>query len=471
MIKNTLYKIFVVGSLSIFSIACSKFDQDFTTKAINELTIDATETSYTLVQFEKLNIPVSISASQQASGNYSYTWKAIASDKTYIISTEKDLNTTIELSPGTYNLQYTVKDLENGLEFNKLFSLTVNGAFYSGWLVSHNQANKGKLSFVRSDYTVFSNPGEEINTIQFEGKSVGAFYTAIRFYNQYASINYFTDKGVYRFDPNDFKLTGKTENVIPNKTSFGSVAYGATLIGADQYFVIDGKVHAGMGSFYADQILMPYSEGFTGDYDIFPAVITTPYLATYFYDNKAKRFMQVPYLERELSPISGSNAALFNLGNVGKTMIAADKGRAGTTSGIYYFVMEDADGRYFYAINNTSPSYAQKVENTKCPEFSEATSFATSVAFEHMYYVVNNKIYLYNMVANAAELLYTFPSGYKIKDIQIDKSTSKSLAVGTVNNGSGELHLFDINDIGHFVNNKPSRSITGFGEIVHINIK
>lgn len=448
---------------------CSKFDQDFTRTPVNEVTVTTSETSFSLVQFEKLVIPVEIKSTLNQMENYNYSWKAIADDSVYMLSDKKNLDVIVEIPPGSYNLHYEVKDNRNGLSYNNIYQLTVNGAFYEGWLVSHNIDNQGKLSFVRSDNTVFEDPATEVNSLTFEGKAIASFYSAIQFYTEYASIHYFTDAGIYRFDPNNFLLTGTTSNVLPGETNFADIAYGASVMGADQYIVNDGDVHAGMGSFYSDQILMPYSEGFATGHKLFPAVITSAQLATYFYDNQSKRFLQAPYLSRELQPVTSASDALFNMANIGKTMIAADKGRTSFNSAIFYFVMEDVNGRYFYGLNGSTPSIFQKVDDTKCPNFSTATSFATSGVFEHMYYAVNNKLYLYNMVANTAELLYSFPSGEQIKDIEMKRSTSKSLAVATLNGTAGTFHIFDIDDLGHFVGNTPSKSLTGFGSIAHIS--
>lgn len=448
---------------------CSKFDQDFTRSSINEVTVTTSETSFSLVQFEKLVIPVEIKSTLNQTESYNYSWKAIGEDSVYVLSDKKDLDIVVEIPPGSYNLQYELKDGKNGLSYNNIYQLTVNGAFYEGWLVSHNVGTQGRLSFVRSDNTVFEDPASEVNSLTFQGKAIASFYSAIQFYTDYASIHYFTDEGVYRFDPNNFLLTGTTNNVLPGETQFANIAYGASVMGADQYIINDGDVHAGMGSFYSDQILMPYSEGFAIGYRIFPAVITSAQLATYFYDNQSKRFLQAPYLSRELQPVTSASDALFNMANIGKTMIAADKGRSSFSSAIFYFVMEDNNGRYFYGLNGSVPSIFQKVENNKCPDFSTATSFATSGVFEHMYYAVNNKLYLYNMVANSAELLYSFPTGEVIKDIEMKRSTSKTLAVATLNGTAGTFHTFDIDDLGHFVGNAPSKSLTGFGSIVHIS--
>lgn len=470
VLKSFQYSLLAVG-ISLLFLGCSKFDQDFQVKPVNEITIEATVTSMTAVQFEQLRIPVTITSSQPEKSKYKYTWKAISDDSVYTISQVKDLDVKVELPPKRYNLQFTVIDEENNLAYSKMFSLTVTGVFFEGWLVSHNMADKGRLSFVRKDNIVFENPAEEINHMVLAGKVIASYYAEIPFYGQYASIHYFTENAVYRFDPASFLLTGTTKNVFISQTSFSKPIYGAGMSGIDQYYVDNGDVYAGMGSFTPTQISMPFSEGLGGDYELFPVIISSVYSGTYFYDNKYKRFLQLPYLDRELIPVSGSNEQLYNMGNVGKTMIAADQGRNSGSSTIFYFIMEDNTGRYFLGLNGDKPSIYQKMENNKSPGINQATSFATSSLLQHMYYAVENKIYLYNMVANTAELLYSFPSGHQIKDIEMKRNTSKTLAVATSIGGAGEFHIFDLNDLGHFTGDAPSKTLKGFGDIVHISIR
>ena len=184
--------------------------------------------------------------------------------------------------------------------------------------------------------------------------------------------------------------------------------------------------------------------------------------------------MEIPYFGREITPAANSSnttLSIMDMSNVGKTMIAAEKGRTSYSSGVFYFVLEDNEGRYVSGINNSDPSLFQKVLDSRCPEFSKAKLFAASGLFQHMYYAVGNKIYLYNIVANTAELLYSFPGSQTITDIEIKQKTSRTLAVATLNGTSGALNLFDINDLGQFVDGAPKKVFGNLGHIVHISYK
>jgi hypothetical protein len=463
-----------LGLIALLMQGCSSFEQDFSLSPIGEVKILMEKSEYDVVQLEKIHIPVTITGPSGKTGRYAYRWKAMTNEAVYILSDKKDLDTIINLPPQQYNIQYTVTDLDNGLEFNKQLFLNVNGAFYEGWLVSHNQGGKGKLTFIRADNVVFPDPVGQANNLSFPENLKSTFYTQIPYRAKYASIASFTGTEIFRFDPNTFKLTGKSQEVFMSPSGYDGIAWDSGLSGIDQYFINKGEIHVGMGDFYPEDILKPYTPGLGGDYDLFPAVISSNSRKTFFYDNKYKRFMEIPYFGREITPAAnGSNTTLniLDMSNVGKTMIAAEKGRVTSSSGVFYCVMEDNEGRYVAGITNTDPSLFQKVMDSQCPEFSKTKLFAASGLFQHMYYAVGNKLYLYNIVANTAELLYSFPSSYTITDIEINRKTSRTLAVATLDGTSGALNLFDINDLGQFVDGTPKKVFGNFGHIVHINIK
>jgi hypothetical protein len=132
--------------------------------------------------------------------------------------------------------------------------------------------------------------------------------------------------------------------------------------------------------------------------------------------------------------------------------------------------MEDSAGRYLLSItsdsNNSATGVNQKMVNS--PEIGSATNFATSSILKQLYYTVDNKVYLYDMLAKSARLIYTFPGSYVIKDIEMLRSTSKQLVIGVNNGTAGEIYYFDINGQGEFSNNTYAKKFTGFGEIVQV---
>ncbi|NGM74840.1 PKD-like family lipoprotein, partial [Sphingobacterium sp. SGL-16] len=161
--------------------------------------------------------------SKPSNSTFEYEWKALSNEKATLLSTDRDLRISVGLAPGSYNLQYTVTDKSNGLQFNKLYNLKVNSGFNSGWFVTHNKNNKAGLSFIRTDKTVFSAPAEDANNKSFSGKALRTYYAFLNNQQNYASILYFTTEGVYRFDPNNFAQVGDTQTILPTVSSFTSI--------------------------------------------------------------------------------------------------------------------------------------------------------------------------------------------------------------------------------------------------------
>lgn len=475
-LNNILFYI-SVGLLSL--TACSKSTElseaNYKYNPVNVLTISTDTNSYDVFQFDSLYIKTNIVESKPSNSTFEYEWKALSNEKATLLSTDRDLKISVGLAPGSYNLQYTVTDKSNGLQFNRLYNLKVNSGFNSGWFVTHNKNNKAGLSFIRTDKTVFSAPAEDANNKSFSGKALRTYYAFLNNQPNYASILYFTTEGVYRFDPNNFAQVGDTQTILPTVSSFTSPNYTISSISTDQYIIDNGNLYAGIGIFHPAEILKPFSPRFEGDYELFNQGLIATSLTTYFYDNKYKRFMTVMYNTRSLNVAVATTSAVFDMSNVGKTMIAADYGAKVANDANIYCVMDDSDGRYLMSIMGAKPKYNQKVSDATSPNFSKATLFtSTGTALEQLYYAYENKIYLYDIPNNNASLIYEFPSSAKVTSLVMDKSTGnvgKTLAVGVMNNGVGEVYFFNINTLGWFTNNTFDSSFKGFGEVIHLSKK
>ncbi|MFT4093528.1 MAG: PKD-like family lipoprotein [Niabella sp.] len=468
--KRILYIFF--SAIVLFFAACKKNASDYKYNNVNSVSITTDTLDYAITQFEVLNINPTLTESKPNNDTYSYQWKAYVIGGTPIIlSTNKELNDTIALPPGEYELEYRVTNNTTGLSAFELYSLTVNGAFYEGWLVSSNKSGKAMLSFIRSDDAIFLNPADAVNNTTYPGNALAA-YAGVG--TNISLALFFTDQGVFRFNANDFVQNGSTTDLFTDDKQFVNMpvyALGKYLI--DQYIVADGGLYMGIGpAFYPEEVLKPYSDRITGDYNLFPGIFPSYILITYFYDNKYKRFMQASYLSRNLTVSSGSTTAVFNLSDVGKTMIAADKGVSSYYANAYYFVMEDDSGRYLMSLEGSqgrTPTLNQKIDNS--PDILKATAFATSSVVRHMYYGADNKIYLYDILANSSRLVYSFPENYKIASINMLRATSKRIVVGVNNDSEGEVYYFDLDNLGSIVNDTFTKKFTGFGEIAHLSFR
>jgi len=451
--------------------ACKKDEQQFVYDKINDLTIENTSTTFTVAALDDLIITPKLIESQPEGETYDYAWTistaAIPTMGTDVISREKDLKFKVELSPGKYTFIFKATSKKTGIAALSRYTVTVNGAFYGGWYVVGNKDGKLDLSLIRTDDVIFNNPIETVNKKSYPGKALSAYYQS-----DLGLIYFFSDQGAYRFNGNDLLELTNTSGTLPGFTSLPfktAPYYQVSFVDVfpnitDQWIVADGGLYAGIGPlFYPNEVLKPFSERLSGDYDLFPGVFPASLSVIYFYDNKNKKFMQTTYGGRDIGNATATSTS-FNMADVGKTMIAFDRGVIATHE--YYYIMENTTGRYLMSTVGASPGINLLIANS--PEINIAKNFATSSITKQLYYTVDNKIYLYEITTNASRLIYSFPQGSLIKDIEMLRSSSKQLIVATNQGSTGEVYYFDIDAIGEFVDGTYTKKFGGFGEIVQV---
>ncbi|WP_316814795.1 PKD-like family lipoprotein [Pedobacter nyackensis] len=472
--------------------ACKKDNNNFKYKELNELNIKGPEGVLTVVQRDMLRIAPVISESKSGSGPYIYKWEIykpedLASweitplnpaNTSTTLSTKKDLEVEALQAPGNYIIQYTITDTKTNLRQSVRFPVTVNGKYYEGWMVMSEKAGKPLLSFVRKDETVFpdviksSNPDLVIN-----GKPLAAF-AGIQTSLQEVSV--FTDQDMYRFSANDFAFKDKSADLFETPISpVSSPYYAVNSIDFDQYVVSNGSVY---GSVTPAMGAARYSERFNGpaDYSVFPYFMSGSYAWALFYDNNGKRFLQAGYNSRVFTTFASSTdpKVPFQMNDVGKTMVGGDKGGSNEC----FLVMKDNAAYYMYTILPDKSQMAGVThEMIAAPDIALAKSFAASELNRHLYYAAGNKIYLYDILAESARVVYTFPANTRIKDLKMfkwqgwgpstDPLYNKRMVVATYNGTEGELYYLDVLPIGDIANGTYTKKFGGFGDITQISYR
>ncbi|MDR6782379.1 hypothetical protein ABIE26_001133 [Pedobacter africanus] len=479
----------LIGCTLLF--ACKKDNNKYTYDAINELTIKGSQQDLMVVQRDTIRINPDITESLPGSGPYTYKWEIYRfedvksyevtvlnpANKSTTVSTEKNLKVPALVAPGTYRLQYTITDSKTNLRTSVRYMLTVNGKYYEGWLVMADKGGKTILSFVRQDDVVFNDViGASNPSLTVSGKPLAAFSGI---HAKLEDVNVFTDQGMYRFSANDFSFTGKSPDLF--ETAINPVSnpgYAVNSVNFDQYVVSNGNVY---GTLTPAQGLAKYSERFNGPagYSVFPYFMSGRTYWTLFYDNTGKRFLHTSYTSRSFStfPSVIDKEIPFNMSDVGKTLIGGDKG----PDNEYFLVMRDGTGYYLCSVlpNNKQPAgLMDKMDGA--PEIDKALIFAASEVNKQLYYAVANKIYLYDVLAKTARLVYTFPANTLIKDMKMFKGLgwgkantayNTRLVVGTYNGAEGELYYFNLMLTGDIANSTYSKKFGGFDNIVHINYR
>lgn len=450
----------------MLTFACRKDNQLFQYEQINDVKITDATTSFTVAQRDSLIITPTLVQTMPAGESFTYSWKI---DST-VIATSQNLRLKVTLSPGTYLMTYRITSNRNGIYTMKRYTVTVTGIYPDGWYIVNNKDGKGKVSLIRTDDVIFDNPMEVANNKSYPGKALAVYN-----FGKGGFFYYFSDQNVYRFNMNDWLELGDKSSILPNLATPLPFKTAPVFIlntsKFDQFIVADGSLYAGISGTASDNI-KPFSQRIPGDYDLFPGVFPNTYDITYFYNNAKMRFMRMGIFSRILEDAPKTTGS-FDMANVGRKMIAHDRGISTLFEEEieWYFIMEDNNGRYlmsltYDAFGSTLPGVNQQMVNS--PEIGSATNFATSSILKQLYYTVGNRVYLYDMLAKAARLIYTFPAGYVIKDIEMKRTTSKQLVIGVNNGGAGEVYYFDINAQGEFSNGTYTKKFTGFGEIVQV---
>lgn len=486
-----LYRILSIAIIMVITYSCQKDNNNYNYKELNTLSVTKDTSSYEVVQRDMLIIDPVIEESNPGKSSYTYEWlvykatdildynitAANPANKAIKLSEEKKLAVEIKLAPGNYIVQLIITDTKTNLKTFDRSTVTVNGKFYDGWLVTTNKAGKAIVSFIRKDDEVFQDVvGASNDGLTLSGKGLAAFSGVQA---QLETVNVFTNQEFYSFSANDFSLIGKSGNLMEAPIApIVAPHYAINNINFDQYIVSNGNVYGALTPYGGGG---KYSDKFNGpDYSVFPFFMTGTRAYTLFYDNKGKRFLQNSYNKRSLlafPSITGDDKK-YDVSNVGKTAIAIDKG----PSNEYFLVMKDDADYYLYSIlpNNASPAGMKQVMTTTAPEIALATSFAMSEANRQLYYGVGNKIYIYDILGNSAKLAYQFPANTRVKDLKMFKSKgwgksdalfNKRLVAATYNGSEGEVYYFDLLPIGDIENATYRKKFGGFGEIEQINYR
>ncbi|MCA5006757.1 PKD-like family lipoprotein [Sphingobacterium bovistauri] len=485
--------ILIYSCLTLFVLySCTKDSGNYTYTDINTVSINTSDSVFTIQQLERLTINPDLAESIPDDKNsYSYEWLMfptqtsntfvqIENEEAVLLSREKNLDQIITLPPKLYFIQYTVKNEITGIKSIKRFTVNITAAFHEGWLLMTNVDNKAKLSFIRRDGNVYLDPLKDYNNITLKGKGLASF-TAVT--GQIKDIYVFTNEEISRLTANDFLVSANQNNLFNLFTipaNIESPFFAISASSSEQYIIANGKVHATTNPIFG---VSKYSIPFSGQSGkLFPFIFygETTYIS--FYDNENKRFLQSSFFGRALQTFSNNINNKYDLNNVGKTMVAADLGAQRE----FYTIMKDNSNQYyFYAYNPFTTNQAtsfQKIQNS--PEIDKAISFASSSSIPHIYYATDNKIYLYDIQSNSSRgPLYEFPSGTKVKMISMykhkgwgstaitDPDFNKILVVAANTATEGSVYYFRLDPTGNFENQKFEKVYNGFGQIEHINYR
>ncbi len=473
-----IYSTIIIGFLIGFTFSCSKDKGNYNLKPINEINITDKDSAIFVYQFDVLKLQPKLTQTLgKDESRLKYSWKAYINNtqtKLNILGDERNLNSRIALNPGKYILQYTVTDTETGVSFFKKYDMEVSTYFNEGWMLLEDMPEgKKELAIVNVKDSVLrnlygrANPNEELSRdskfvriltningeqnvyVVGQQEAVEVDFVGLRRIGDFASL--FFSK------PTNFRVQNYLYNTVGNA---------GFVVNDDQLYSSNGNIPFKFGApIRGDWMISKYV--FPHYYDDYAIV----------YDTKNKRFLQ--HRDATIYTLSEPAGSAFNPNNVGLELVYG-----GISQGdVYNCVMKDNSNSY-YVYRVDASAFAQVIAYEKynvanAPKIERADFFASSGLYLHIYYAVDNELYLLDIPSGNAKLVYSFPAGTEISAMELKQGNlivyypdeNRTLAVATHQNNTGNLYLFEITNTGLFDGDTYKKQFGGFNKILDLEYK
>lgn len=211
------------------------------------------EPSYTAIMLNQLVIEPQIEGSDE---DYEFYWVTYPSGVTTIgkrdtIGTERKLDYTVALAPGSHKVIFQVKDKETGVSAFQSTIVGVTGQFGTGYFVTKNVGGRTDIDFINAEGTVSTNVLQTINGTDLPGKPLKITMTDRYSYpdadgvriNWVNTIVVSTDEAAAIYNGSDLKTLFDWEHMFMESPAV-SKPQGVWGHGSGFMLLNDGKIHA-----------------------------------------------------------------------------------------------------------------------------------------------------------------------------------------------------------------------------------
>ncbi|NLR82168.1 PKD-like family lipoprotein [Chitinophaga eiseniae] len=392
-------------------------------------------------------------------------------DQPVVIGTGKNLriqlNQAVRQYP--YVVVFRVMDKATGVSSYRKFQVMIGSPFSSGWLVLNDKNNVSDVDIITPQDTVLRDIYQRVNGKPMAGKAhhinlLGAYTGTDELFIE-------TDNNLLQVRNPEFELLQEAKSMffaLPTTLhpQFMTINDYAT----QRYLVNDGKV-------YAASTLNngKYGLPLIGDYEAAPFITSEG--SACIYDRKNGRFLRLPSLSNSVTLetfVDQKPDAVFDVNNVKGELRYMERG-----PDLAYHFFRMADGSMMlYGLDTYSNEYPGALkQSVASPEMRQATAFATSGVLPLVYFAAGNSLYLYDVQANSARKLYTFPgAGVSVSVIRMLKNwfsddDNSLIAVGVNDGTKGSVYYFKLAGTGEFAGGTYKQKFDGFGRISDIIYK
>ncbi|MBL1410427.1 PKD-like family lipoprotein [Sphingobacterium faecale] len=467
-------------TLLLTILSCYKDKGNYDLHDVNQISVqrDGGDTIH-VNQFDTLRVhPVLAQTMSVSETDLDFEWSAYlypVPSGNIELGTGRDLKTFVDMPPGTYKLKLKVTDRKTQVPFVKEFLMLISGKFSEGWFVLEEDGNGDKeVSIIKSDETLrnlfgLANNGQKLPKSTHTVR-VGTDISSSQFVSMLGHEN------AIEVSSYTFQATTQAKDwfvVAPKKLAIEN--YFFTKLGANAFLVNDGDIyyhdllHSGTPKFGA---------AIVGDWKIAKyGFVQNALSTTFLYDTKNKRFLKM--VSGRVTEFSNPTGSAFDMNNVQRELVYG-----GVSLGDFYNCLFRDQGTGKYAVYRISVTAAvpaaEKYDVLDAPELENAVFFASSGAYLHMYYAVGRNIYLLDIPAQRARLVYTFPADEMITSLKLKQAqgllvnypdNNKTLGVATYGHGQGKFYTFSISATGDFVGDTFVRKVGGLNKVIDLEYK
>lgn len=148
MMKRFIFPYAAMLTFGLFMGACAEDEGNYDYTQINEVTIESIEANAVYEAGSHISITPTITILDEASANLSYSWTIGETE----VSTERNLD--IDLPPLEYGNQLcalTITDHNNGMQYRKTFTISINNAFnYGYYFLTRTDNGDTELAYIQS---------------------------------------------------------------------------------------------------------------------------------------------------------------------------------------------------------------------------------------------------------------------------------------------------------------------------------
>jgi|GEM_PF-1223336 len=511
------YILYITFCLAVVSCKKDLGNYDYTNSEVPTIDKSSLETSYKVQQFSNLMIDPKVDYRGDEK-NLKYIWQtystsAMSNDPAVAISTERILNKTISIPPGSYNLELLVTDESNQMKTAFRTALTVESVIEAGWIVLHTINNESDVDYISTKQIIpaaiekrVSNLFQAVLGHKLPGSGQMLGYSRQNFSN-FNWITVGTDQEIRRMNGFTFAPMFTNEQMFrrkdfyPIKPQVHYNDYGFEML------INNGKLFPliWLNPYYTDAL---YAGSYIGEYNLAPYIIfpkpQRPWLGFLVYDQLQGRFYRTGSINltspnlldfrKPIDPAQQNQIPSYDLNAVNKEMLFMDRGRGlnNLTDNAYCFFKDRSNGagRYMYRLDLSKTEDDGKLvigiyDMSSLPEIGNAKFYAVGDLGSFALYATDKKIYRYDY-AGTGQSFVSFDgigSSERITKMKILKTNfintsaegseqnNSVLYVATWDGNQGRLYELRLSLTDGKVLGQPLKIYEGFGEIKDMMFK